>query len=141
MEINIIETVLYLSDICYSLNDEALKNENISRPESFVLLSIKPGERITGGELAERNRLSPSRISRIVEQLIEKKLLVRSEYDDDRRFVNLSLTEDGVKKHQELMKMKSECECRIKSSLREDELTTVENGLTYLTRVMEKQDE
>ena len=73
MEINIIETILHLSDICYSLNEDTLKNENISRPESFVLLSIKPGEMITSNELAGRNRLSPSRVSRIVDHMIEKK--------------------------------------------------------------------
>lgn len=138
MEINIIDTILKLSDICYSLNEDTLKNENISRPESFILLSIKPGEMITGNELAERNSLSPSRVSRIVEHMIEKDLLVRTEVRDDRRYVNLSLSKLGIKKHASIMKLKNECEKKIKSQLREDELKTVENGLIYLKHAMEK---
>jgi DNA-binding MarR family transcriptional regulator len=138
MEINIIDTILKLSDICYSLNEDTLKNENISRPESFILLSIKPGEMITGNELAGRNSLSPSRVSRIVEHMIEKDLLVRTEVRDDRRYVNLSLSKLGIKKHTSIMKLKNECEKKIKSQLREDELKTVENGLMYLKQVMEK---
>lgn len=138
MEINIIETILHLSDICYSLNEDTLKGENISRPESFILLSIKPGEMISSNELASRNRLSPSRISRIVDNMIEKDLFVRSEDSDDRRFTNLSLTKAGVKKHSAIMKLKDQCEQKIKSQLREDELNTVENGLIYLKNAMEK---
>lgn len=138
MEINIIDTILKLSDICYSLNEDTLKNENISRPESFILLSIKPGEMITGNELAERNSLSASRISRIVEHMIEKNLLVRTEVRDDRRYVNLSLSKNGIKKHTSIMKLKNECEKKIKSQLHEDELKTVENGLIFLKNAMEK---
>ncbi len=138
MEINIIETILHLSDICYSLNEDTLKNENLTRPESFILLSIKPGEMINGNELAERNKLSPSRVSRIVDQMIEKNLLERSETSDDRRFVHLSLSEEGIKKHKAFIKLKNECEKKIKMQLRDDELNTVENGLIYLTQAMEK---
>lgn len=138
MEINIIETILYLSDICYSLNEDALKGENISRPESYILLSIRPGEIISSNDLALRNRLSPSRISRIVDHMIEKDLLVRSGSKDDRRFINLSLSENGVKKHTAIMKLKNQCEKKIKSELREDELNTVENGLIYLKNAMER---
>ncbi len=138
MEINIIETILHLSDICYSLNEDTLKSENISRPESFILLSIKPGEMINSNELAARNRLSPSRISRIVDDMIEKDLLTRTEDSGDRRFTNLSLTKTGVKKHSAIMKLKDQCEQKIKSQLREDELSTVENGLIYLKNAMEK---
>lgn len=138
MEINIIETILHLSDICYSLNEDTLKGENISRPESFILLSIKPGEMISSNELASRNRLSPSRTSRIVDNMIEKDLLLRSEDAEDRRFTNLSLTKAGVKKHSAIMKLKVQCEQKIRSQLRDDELSAVENGLIYLKNAMEK---
>jgi DNA-binding MarR family transcriptional regulator len=138
MEINIIETILHLSDICYSLNEDTLKNENLSRPESFILLSIMPGEMISSSELSSRNRLSPSRVSRLVDDMIKKHLLERTEADDDRRFVNLTLSKEGIKKHTVLMKLKNQCEKKIKSQLRDDELTTVGNGLVLLTQVMEK---
>lgn len=138
MEINIIETILHLSDICYSLNEETLKGENVTRPESFILLSIKPGETISSNELASRNRLSPSRISRIVDNMIEKNLLLRSEDTDDRRFTNLSLSKTGAKKHSAIMKLKNQCEEKIKSQLHDDELEAVENGLIYLKTAMEK---
>lgn len=138
MEINIIETVLYLSDMCYSLNEDSLRNENLTRPESFLLLSIRPGEKISSNELAARNRLSPSRISRIADQLIAKGLLVREVSGDDRRSVRLSLSEEGTGKYKELIKLKNQCEKKIKSHLGEDELSAVEDGLTYLTQAMER---
>lgn len=138
MEFNIIDTILHLSDVCYSLNEDTLKNENLSRPESFILLSIKPGEMLTGNELAARNRLSPSRMSRIVDHMIEKDLIVRKENSDDRRCVNLSLSKEGIKKHEALTILKDQCESKIKSQLHEDELAAVGNGLKYLTRAMEK---
>lgn len=138
MKMNILETILQLSDICYSLNEETLKGENITRPESFILLSIKPGETISSNELAARNRLSPSRISRIVDNMIEKNLFLRTEHAEDRRFTNLSLTKNGVKKHLSIMNLKEQCEKKIKSQLSEDELSIVENGLIYLKNTMEK---
>lgn len=138
MEFNIIDTILHLSDICYSLNEESLRSENISRPESFILLSIIPGEIVTGNELALRNRLSPSRVSRIVDHMTDKGLLVRAESDDDRRFVHWSLSEEGIKKHREFMRLKNQCEEKIRSQLQGDELSAVGNGLKFLTKAMEK---
>ena len=138
MQINIIDTILHLSDICYSLNEDTLKNENLSRAESFALLSIKPDEMITGNELAHRNRLSPSRMSRIVDQLDEKGLLIRAEDPDDRRFVKLTLSDEGIQKHKTLMMFKNSCEQKIVEQLHGDELNIVASGLNILTNAMEK---
>lgn len=141
MQINIIETIMHLSDICYSLNEETLKDQDVSRPESFIILSINPGESITSNELAARNRLSPSRTSRIVEHMVEKGLLVRIEDPGDRRFINLSLSTEGIKKHKTLLRLKNQCEEKIRAELHGDELSTVARGLDILTDVMEKKDE
>ena len=56
----------------------------------------------------------------------------------DRRYINLSLSKEGIKKHTAIMKLKNQCKKKIKSQLRENELSTVENGLIYLTQAMEK---
>ncbi len=138
MEINIIDTIIHLSDICYSLNEDTLKHENLSRSESFILLSLNPGEQIAGNELATRNRLSPSRVSRIVEHMVEKGLLTRTEAAGDRRFINLSLSDEGIKKHSILMKFKKQCEDKIRSQLDESQFKVVNSGLSILTSAMEK---
>lgn len=141
MQINIIETIMHLSDICYSLNEDTLRDQDVSRPESFIILSINPGESITSNELAVRNRLSPSRISRIVDHMVEKGLLVRIEDPGDRRFIHLSLSTEGIKKHKTLAKLKNQCEQKIRAELQGDEYNTVARGLDILTNVMEKKDE
>lgn len=138
MQINIIDTILHLSDICYSLNEDTLKHENLSRAESFALLSINPGEIITGSELAVKNRLSPSRMSRIVDQLVEKGLILRAGASSDRRFIKLRLSEQGIQKHNTLKTFRNSCEQKIVEQLHGDELNIVADGLNILANAMEK---
>lgn len=49
----------------------------------------------TATQLAEKTALDPSRISRLVDQLVNRRLLRRRRSRNDRRVVNLVLTDNG----------------------------------------------
>lgn len=58
-------------------------------------LSAEPGGRLRMVDLAERAVLSRTRISRLVDELVDAGLVVREPNDDDRRSWYAAITDDG----------------------------------------------
>ena len=66
------------------------------RPDEFaVMLLFCHRPEWTATKLAEKTDLDPSRISRLVDQLVNRRLLRRRRSRTDRRVVNLVLTDQG----------------------------------------------
>jgi DNA-binding MarR family transcriptional regulator len=57
--------------------------------------AIDGEEALTCADFSKRISLSPSRSSRIIDNLVKKKLLLRKTREDDRRSILLYLTEKG----------------------------------------------
>ncbi|MCR4688268.1 MAG: MarR family transcriptional regulator [Saccharofermentans sp.] len=71
----------------------------VSDTQCFVLTEIgrKPG--ISIKELSEILRLDKSGISRTVDELVRKGLVIRSQSEEDRRYVTLELTGKGTSQY------------------------------------------
>ncbi|MCY3862974.1 MAG: MarR family winged helix-turn-helix transcriptional regulator [bacterium] len=66
------------------------------RPDEFAVMQLFcHRSEWTATQLTERTDLGPSRISRLVEQLVNRRLLRRRRSSTDRRVVNLVLTDNG----------------------------------------------
>ncbi len=61
----------------------------------LLVLTAEPGGRLRMVDLAERVVLSRTRISRVVDELVDAGLLVREPNDDDRRSWYAAITDDG----------------------------------------------
>lgn len=69
------------------------------RPDEFAVMQLfchRP--EWTATQLTEKTALDPSRISRLVDQLVNRHLLRRRRSRTDRRVVNLALTDNGGEK-------------------------------------------
>jgi len=90
--------LMYTGSWVYSINKSILKNYNIS-PEQYNVLRILRGqypEPSTVMLLNERMLDKMSNVSRIVEKLRTKHLLIRKECPHDRRQVDITITEEGL---------------------------------------------
>lgn len=79
--------------------DEHLKNaERMALTDYLTLLSIARAEdhRITMSNLAHATRMSPSRLSHVMDRLEDRGLATRTRSDQDRRSSIASLAPDGV---------------------------------------------
>ena len=68
----------------------------VTLPQCLVLLDIDECGLMTMGQLASHLRLDQTTLSRTVDGLVAKSLVVRSQDDRDRRMVWIQLTAEGV---------------------------------------------
>ncbi|WP_163653419.1 MarR family winged helix-turn-helix transcriptional regulator [Listeria sp. PSOL-1] len=81
----------------YFLAEEASRRE-ITVMQLLALSTIKKEPHLTLGELAERMKLGKSTVSGIVDRLVKAGFLSRTRNDQNRRTLNLKLTEMGDQK-------------------------------------------
>jgi DNA-binding MarR family transcriptional regulator len=75
--------------------DRSLKELRITSRQMGILLAIQRGAATTPVELAKRLSVDAGLMTRMLDKLETKELLKRSRSTDDRRVVNLELTEKG----------------------------------------------
>jgi len=139
MENGIIENILTISSQCFSAKDQKkILNDLSAREASVVISLVQAEEKVSGNDLATRNKLSPSRMSRIVESLVEKGYLVREYSETDRRYIELSLSQKGKDQRNEILSFNKECENALRDRLSSSDLSIVENAMEILIHAMEK---
>ena len=141
MDFNIVDTIMFLNEQCCHLNDPRINESSLTAKELHVLLSLNPGESVTSIDLAKRNSLSPSRMSRIIDNLAASGLLNRVTDDRDRRYHRVSLTNEGILINQRTFEFKKSCESKIKSKLSDQEFAIIQKALRLLLFAMENEYE
>lgn len=91
-----------MADLTFSLLEHCqLKQEYISKmlgltvAEFKLMRSFRKDKNLTVNDLARRMDLSSSRLTRILDGLVEKKIINRELSEKDRRTMNISLTQKG----------------------------------------------
>lgn len=76
--------------------DAALKDLDISGQQMGIMLMLKQGHAATPFELSKMLGIDTGLMTRMLDKLETKGLLIRSRDQEDRRVVNLSLTKAGT---------------------------------------------
>jgi DNA-binding MarR family transcriptional regulator len=91
-----------MADLTFSLLEQCqVKQERIAATlgltvsEFKLLRALKQNKSIPAGELAKRVELSSSRLTRILDGMVKKGIVTREAAEDDRRVIEISLTEAG----------------------------------------------
>lgn len=77
--------------------DQRLESMDLTNAQWVPLLKLQLGSAATVAELARECQVDAGAMTRMLDRLEAKKLIRRVRSTDDRRVVNLELTEDGVK--------------------------------------------
>ena len=137
MEYNIVDTIMLLNEQCCHLKETGSEETNLTAKEFQVILSLDSGESISSVELAKRNMLSPSRMSRIIDKLATRGMLNRETDEHDRRYSRVSLTEEGTLIHTKGETFKKQCELMIKSKFSDREFAVIQKAFQLLLFAME----
>jgi len=74
-----------------------LHSTGVTVAEWVVLREIYGRDEMTPGRVAELTGMTRGAASKLVDRLVEKKLISRRERDDDRRYQDIALTPAGVR--------------------------------------------
>jgi DNA-binding MarR family transcriptional regulator len=128
----IIDYIFQLKKKCLMEEAAIGKEVGLSPSEIHCIESMLPGERLSGNTLSHRMGLSPSRGSRVIDQLIGKGLLRRMEDPDDRRTNVITVTEKGTGVRQRVENAKRSCERKITAEMESGQIEKIKQGLKVL---------
>lgn len=129
-------TILKLKYFCTCNENKISSSWNISLAELKGVNAMESHESLTCSELAEKMNLSPSRGSRIIDNLVRKGYLFREIQDQDRRTTFLSLTKRGEKLKYNITREQKAFEDILTSKLNSQEIESVKKGLAILEKVL-----
>lgn len=121
---------------CIANDDELMNSLNISLAEFNFFLVIDADKILSSEWLAENMNLSLSRVSRIIYRMVIKGLLTRNIDPNDRRSINLELSEKGLYTYKRVILNKIECEKNIREKLSEEESQELESNLKRILSLL-----
>lgn len=135
MNKSIIDLIIELKKGCMEDEEHIRTICNISFAEYKGIMEIDIEERMTCNALAKKMGLSPSRGSRIIDNLVRKGYLLRMVNPADRRSFVVSLSFKGAKIRKQIKQERNNCEKRIIKSFSEKEVELIKEGLELITKI------
>jgi DNA-binding MarR family transcriptional regulator len=96
------ELTIELLEQCQVKQERIADNLGLTVAEFKLLRVFRNDTMVTAGDLARRMQLSSSRLTRILDGLVRKEVVTREVAPDDRRVVQVRLTERGGHLQREL---------------------------------------
>ena len=116
-----------------------IEDHQLTMRQFAILRSVKNGRKSVS-ELAERGHTSRPAISRSVDTMVNKGLITRVQDPDDRRYVELTLTEDGERLFKTLTAEIREWMSLRLGELSEEQLNMITKALELLSTALEDQE-
>ena len=130
-----IDKILKLKQMC-QLEGEIGDACGLSPREIRCISEVARRGPLSSKELSRFIDLSPSRGSRVIGRLVDEGLIGTHQSDQDRRAVELSLTEEGRRCFEQMEAEKARCEARLLANLTEEEQEVVSQGLSLLLKAL-----
>lgn len=105
---------------------------NLSVAEYRGIMAQRNGQEMTCQEMAKVMELSPSRSSRVIENLVRKGYIIRKISRNDRRSVAVTLSRKGREVKEKIRQNREQLEQDLQSSFSEDEIDAIKNSLRML---------
>ncbi|VWB14601.1 transcriptional regulatory protein [Burkholderia lata] len=104
----------------------------ITKSQGSILHVLDAEASLTAGELADACGIAGSAVTRLVDRLEAQYLVVRTQKEDDRRVVYLSLTCDGRRIAAAWRDLQDEIQCELRAFASDDELRMLGNLLSRM---------
>ena len=136
MNENILELLSKLKKKCIVNDETFMAKANLTHAEYHFFVVMNADDTIKSNLIAEKMELSLSRISRVVDKLVLKKLMTRKTDKKDRRVINLALTKSGITLKKEIAEYRKECEARITENISNKELEVIKESFNKILEVL-----
>lgn len=132
MKTNILELLQELQKKCAATDLKLQTELNLTQAEFQYILASISSESLEPSKMANEIGISLSRISRVVEKLVQKNILSRIANKTDRRAIILDFTPQGKEIQEKIKKEKSTCESKITEGLSPEMMEILTNNLYHL---------
>ena len=133
---NTYELILKLKHLCHCTERKISTYCQINLAELKGIKAMDGNDAITCSDFSKRINLSPSRSSRIIDNLVKKKLLLRKTREDDRRSILLCLTKKGWELKENIVEEEKRFEQKLAAQLSNKDIEIIRKGLRLLEKIM-----
>lgn len=123
---------------CHEKEERLAKSHDLTQAEFRCLRHIQAGENINNREIAERMKLSASRLTRIIDGLVQKGYVMREIEPTDRRNMRVYLSAKGVEFVQRLNGDYIDIHKEILADIDIEQHKPLINAMTHLLSALEK---
>ena len=110
---------------------------NLSIAEYRGIMSQEKGQETTCMELSEIMGLSPSRSSRVIDNLVRRGYLIRKTSTRDRRSMAITLSEKGIEAKEKIKKNQKELEDDLQKRFSDEVINSIKSSLKILLEYFE----
>lgn len=110
---------------------------NLSIAEYRGIMAQEKGQEMSCQEISEVMGLSPSRSSRVIDNLVRKGYFIRRISTRDRRSVTVTLSEKGLEKKEKIKYNQQQLEYDLQKKLTNEELNMIKFALKTLLKYFE----
>ena len=132
----IYELILKIKHFCHCNETKIGSYCQISQAELKGIKAMEREEVISCSDFSRKVALSPSRSSRIIDNLVKKGLLSRKISENDRRTTLIYLTRKGWTLKEDICQEERKFEQLLASELKSEDINTIRKGLKLLEKIM-----
>ena len=136
MEKQLFELIIKIKKKCLRTEERIRGELKLTPGEFHGLLAVQPGERLPGQEFSDRLDISASRGSRVINRLVQRGFMELNTGKEDRRSIEVFLTEDGISMGRLVFEKMVECESTFSSRLNDHQINEIRASLELLLSVM-----
>jgi len=131
-ESTIIDLIFELQKKCSLENDKFIEKLGISQAEYNMFICLKNCKHFNSYSVAEKMSLSLSRVSRIIEKMVNKGFLNRTINKEDRRAIDIKMTKKGENILQSIVVFLKEREDYIENQLNDADISKIKSSFNKL---------
>ncbi len=106
----------------------------VTASQGYILLALHEAESVSMNDLSGKMRLANSTMTRMVDQLVQKGMVIRASDDEDRRIVHIRLTAKGQDVRARLKNTLQDFFTQVLSNLPEDQRGEILHSLEILNQ-------
>lgn len=126
-----------LRECCEEQEAQVLEETGLSSSEYAGMMACPATGKVSASDLAQRMALSLSRVSRVVDRMVQRGLLERTPCSEDRRAVELALTREGQRVRRQVDDCLKRCDRSIRERLTDAEMELAGQGLDLVLDAMQ----
>ena len=135
-EETILDLVFEIQKEYHKTNDEFIKTIGISQSEYNMFICIRNNTNINSLSIADRMNLSLSRVSRIIDKMVNNEFLIRHINKEDRRAFNIETTIKGDAIINEISSFIHSRNAECENHLTEKEVKEIKTNLNKLLNIV-----
>ncbi|MBN2668936.1 MAG: MarR family transcriptional regulator [Bacteroidales bacterium] len=128
----IIDLVCEIKKKCIENDSRFIADINISDSEYNFIKALINCKSFNSKSIAKKMNISLSRVSRIIDKMVKGGYVTRTNSEEDRRTINISLTSEGKRLVEEVVQFRLSCEKKITTSLTDMECNMVKTILNKI---------